>query len=170
MRRLLGGPFEALHVLGTAFFFGVAVLLALFSSPEFAGKAVYLTPETAAERFHAVASSLGTRGVWIAGAACVGAVIAPYAPFDGRKLLAWLRIFCAAATLVIVLLVWGDVKGAPRLLEGDVESETPAAEAVRGRSDAGVTPWNALLAATALNLVLGAFQMAGGAAAKPEKK
>ncbi len=165
MRRLLGAPFEILNVLGTAVFFTIALALTLFSAPTWLAKVNAMSPETAASHFRTFSSLVGRHGWWIAAAALVGAVIAPYARGDGKKVVAWLRIVCAVTALVLVIAAWG-AEGSGHLLEGDVENGRHAADTMRWRSDKKLTPWNGLLAATGMNLVLGAFLVTAGAAKK----
>jgi hypothetical protein len=166
MRKFLAAPFEAVHVLGMAFFFAVALALTMLTAPEWLPKVSRISPETAGRHFHEVAGLIGRNGLWIAGAALLGGIIAPYARGDGKKVLAWIRITCAGAAIVIVLLTWGRYESLPKVIDGDVESGRRAGEALTWRSDKKPTPWNGLLLATGLNLFLGAFQITGGAGKK----
>jgi hypothetical protein len=167
MRRLLGGPFEMLNVLGTATFFAIAGALTFLSAPNWLAKISRTSPDLAAQQFHDVAALIGRHGWWIAAAAFLGAAVAPVARGDGKKLVAWIRVGCAAAALVIVAMQWG-------FESGGLISESASSKSVPWRSDKSPTPWNALLVATGMNLCLGAFQITGGAAKKaksasPEK-
>ena len=167
MRRLLGAPFEMLNVLGTAIFFAVAGALTFLSAPNWLAKISKTSPELAARQFHDVASLIGRHGWWVAAAAFLGAAVAPMARGDGKKTIAWIRVGCAGAALVIVAMQWG-------FESGGLISESAAAKTLPWRSDKAPTPWNALLFATGLNLCLGAFQVTAGAAKKskgaaPEK-
>ncbi len=162
MRRLLGLPFEMLNVLGTAIFFAISGALTLLSAPNWLAKISKMSADAAAKDFHETASLIGRHGWWVAGAALVGAAVAPFARGDGKKAIAWVRVVCAASALVIVAMQWGFETGG-RLHEGGRPSPLP------WRSDKDPTPWNALLAATGVNLALGAFLVSGGAAAKKSK-
>jgi hypothetical protein len=166
MRRLLGLPFEVLNVLGTAFFFTIALFLTLLSAPGWLARVGKFSPEQAADHFHEVASLVGRNGLWVAGAALLGAIVAPYARGDGKKVVAWIRIVCATMALVLVFVVWGKLGTMTHPLAGDVESARTATDQLARRSDRELTPWNGLLLATALNLLLGAAQVSGGAAKK----
>jgi hypothetical protein len=152
MRKLLALPFESVHLFGTAFFFGLAGVLALLTSPSVYGRISTMSESGAARRFQEVVALTGPDLLWIAGASVVGALVAPYARGDARKALAWLRVLCALATLVLVVAVWGKLSGIPNAID-------PAA-----RSDAGPTFWNGLLLATGLDLALTAAAITGGAA------
>ena len=165
MRKFAGIPFEALQVLGMALFFGVALVLTLLTAPDWLAKTGKIPPEAAARHFYEVTSLIGRNGLWVVGAALVGGVIAPYARGDGKKLLAWVRVLCAAAAAVLVLFTWGHFEGLPNTLEG--EGKKPA-DVSKWRSDKKPTPWNGLLFATGLNLCLGAFQITSGTGKKPK--
>src|SRR4051812_18811034 len=116
MRKLLAWPFEMIHLLGTAVFFALGLLLTLLVAvhqsatwlPKLSSK---LSPSEAAERFAAVSTIVGANAVWLAGAALIGAVIAPFARGDGTKKVAWARIVCAVATLVLVAVIWSGQGG-----------------------------------------------------------
>jgi hypothetical protein len=171
MRKFLAVPFEALQVLGMAFFFAIALLLTYLTAPDWLAKvAPKMSHESAGEHFRDVAGLIGRNGLWIAAAALLGGIIAPYARADGKKTLAWIRVTCAAASIVIVFLVWGTSGAAPKALDGDAEGGRRASDTLAWRSDKKPTPWNGLLLATGLNLFLGAFQITGGAGKKPKPK
>jgi hypothetical protein len=164
MRKFLAAPFEAVHVMGTALFFGVALFLTLLTAPEWMQKLDgKVSPDSAARHFHELASLIGRNGLWVACAALVGGVLAPYARGDGKKALAWVRVVCAASAAIIVLMTWGRFEGLPNVLEGE---KGRAVDVAQWRSDKKPTPWNGLLFATGLNLFLGAFQISGGAGKK----
>ena len=162
MRRLLGGPFEMLNVLGTAMFFALAGVLTLLSAPNWLAKITKMSPDAAAKAFHDVASLIGRHAWWVAAAALLGAAVAPYARGDGKKAIAWVRVVCAASALVIVAMQWGFETGG-HLNEVAKSSPLP------WQSDKHPTPWNALLAATGVNLMLGSFLVFGGGPAKKAK-
>jgi hypothetical protein len=173
MRKLFALPFETVHVLGMALFFGVALILTLLTAPDWLPTVGKMSPETASRHFQEVASVIGRNGLWVACAALACGVLAPYARGDGKKLLSWIRVVCAGSAVVIVLFVWGGFESLPSPLAKGAESNHDVAEVSRDvghgrrwRSDKTPTPWNALLAATGLNLMLGAFQISGGAAKK----
>lgn len=169
MRKFLAVPFEALQVLGMAFFFAIALLLTYLTAPDWLAKiAPKMSHETAGQHFHEVAGLIGRNGLWIAGAALLGGIVAPYARADGKKTLAWIRVTCAAAAIIIVFLCWGRGETTPKSMEADAESGRHAADTIAWRSDKKPTPWNGLLLATGLNLFLGAFQISGGAGKKPK--
>lgn len=167
MRKLLALPFELVHVLGMACFFAVGLALTLLTAPDWSSKLGRMPADAAARHFNEVASLIGRNGLWLACAALAGAIAAPYARKDGKKLLAWIRVACAAAAVVIVLLAWGRFESMPNVLDG-----TPrrAADLSKWRSDREPTPWNGLLLATGLNLGIAAFQIAGGAAKKAKSE
>jgi hypothetical protein len=164
-RRLLALPFEIAHVLGMACFFAIGLALTLLTAPEWAANLAKVSPDAAARHFNEVASLIGRNGLWLACAALAGGIAAPYARKDGKKLLAWLRVACAAIAVVIVLLAWGRFESMPNVLDG---SPRRAADLAKWRSDRAPTPWNGLLLATGLNLGIAAFQISGGAAKKPK--
>jgi hypothetical protein len=168
MRKFLAIPFEALQVLGMALFFGVATVLTVLTAPGWLAKLGKMSPETASRYFQDVASLIGRNGLWIVLAALVGGIVAPYARADGKKLLAWTRVACVGAAAVIVLLAWGGFESLPRVLPANAETGKKAADPLPWHSDRKPTPWNGLLLATGMNLVLGAFQITGGAAKKPK--
>ena len=166
MRRFFGGLFETIHVLGVAVFFAVGGALTLFSAPSWLARISATSPEQAARHFYEVASLIGRHGWWIAAGALLAGAIAPYARGDGKKIVAWLRLACATVALVIVIAAWG-AEGSQHILDGEAERGGRAAS-LRWHSDKAPTPWNGLLAATGLNLLLGAFQISGGAGKKPK--
>jgi hypothetical protein len=167
MRKFLAVPFEALQVLGMALFFGIALVLTVLTAPGWLAKLGHISPESAARYFTDITSLIGRNGLWIVLAALVGGIIAPYARADGKKMLAWIRVVCVAAAAVIVLLTWGGFESLPRVLPAEAEGGKHAADAMPWRSDKKPTPWNGLLVATGMNLLLGAFQITGGAGKKP---
>ena len=166
MRKFLAAPFEALQVLGMALFFGIALVLTVLTAPGWLAKLGHISPESAARYFTDITSMIGRNGLWIVLASLVGGIIAPYARGDGKKLLAWTRVVCVAAAAVIVLLTWGNFASLPHVLPADAENKR-AADTIPWRSDKKPTPWNGLLLATGMNLLLGAFQISGGAGKKP---
>jgi hypothetical protein len=165
IRKLLGLPFEAAQILGMACFFAIALALTFLTSPDWLAKIGKVSPDAAARHFNEVASLVGRNGLWVACAALVGGVIAPYARGDGKKLLAWIRVICTATAVVIVLVTWGNFESLPNTLKDDANKPVAVS---KWRSDKKPTPWNALLVATSLNLILGAFQITAGAAKKPK--
>jgi hypothetical protein len=168
MRKFLAAPFEALHVLGVALFFGIALVLTVLTAPDWLARIGKVSPESAAHYFNEITSLIGRKGLWIMLAALLGAIAAPYARADGKKVIAWVRVACVAAAAVIVLFTWGRFESLPKVLPADAEGGKNAADRIPWRSDKKPTPWNGLLFATGLNLMLGAFQISGGAAKKPK--
>lgn len=166
MRKFLAAPFEALQVLGMALFFGIALVLTVLTAPGWLARIGKVSPESAATYFSEITSLIGRNGLWIVLAALVGGIVAPYARGDGKKLLAWVRVACVGAAAIIVLLTWGRFASLPHVLPADAE-RGKAADTIPWRSDKKPTPWNGLLLATGMNLVLGAFQITGGAGKKP---
>jgi hypothetical protein len=159
LKRLLGWPFEGLHVLGMAIFFAVAAILTLLSAPGWLTKISRVSPDTASHQFREVGSIIGRHGWIVAAAALVGAIVAPYARGDGKKVLAWARVACAAAALVLVVLIWNASDPGSRMLD----------DVARWHSDRALTPFNGLLLATGLNLLLAAFVVGSAGGAKKAK-
>ena len=160
MRKLLALPFEFVHLVGTAIFFALGVLMSLLNAaavghPAWLVKVSKLSLTDAAERYAAVSTAVGSKAMWLAAAALIGALVAPFARGDGRKAPAWARVACAAVTLVLVSMVWGGLG-----------SEWTGRSAIEAKSNATVTPWHCLAIAGALDLMLVAFAVSGGAAKK----
>ena len=160
MRKLLAWPFEFVHLVGTAIFFTLGVLMTLINAaagggPAWIARVSKLSLTDAADRYVAVSTAVGPKAMWLAAAALIGAMVAPYARGDGKKSLAWARVACAAVTLVLVAMVWGgfgtDWTGRPGLAT---------------KANATVTPWQVLALVGAIDLALVAFAIAGGAAKK----
>jgi len=164
MKRLLGGLLESAHVLAIALLFGAAALLTRLTAPHLFADTLGVSQETAARIFEDLARMVGTPGRALAVVAIIAAILAPYVRNDQRMGIAWARIACAAAALVVLLAGWGDDgvrtwSETASAFDADVERHATAAQALGARADETLTPWNALLGFTALNLVLGAFQM-----------
>lgn len=169
MRKLLALPFEAMHVLGMALFFGVAATLTLLTAPGWLAKVGSMSSADAARHFHEIASLIGRNGLWVVLLALVGGIVAPYARGDGKKLLAFVRVGCTATAAVIVLLSWGHFESLPKMIDGGAAGGKPT-DVSAWHSDKKPTPWNCLMFATGLNLVLGAFQIHGGGAKKAKSE
>jgi hypothetical protein len=161
MRKALAWPFEFVHVLSAAMFFALAALAALLEAaisghPHWLAKASKLSIGDSSDRFIAISTVAGKHAAWLAGAALIGALVAPFARGDGKKIVAWTRVVCAAATLVVVAMIWSGV--------GDTQWTGKAGLAAAATST--FTPWQVLAVATGVDLALLAFAVAGGAAKK----
>ncbi len=168
MNRLLGGFFEATHLLGTAFLFAVAAALVFLVNPSLVD-GTDLGREQALTLFGSLADAIATYGLFLAGIAAFGALLAPYLRGDKGIAVSWMRIFIACSTIMVV--VWlrqavGDEAGVPG---ADVEFAADAAGAEPGRAGGNMTPWNALLVLTTVNLILAAFQVNSRARSGKEK-
>jgi hypothetical protein len=166
MKRLLGGLLESAHVLAMALLFGAAALLTRLTAPGLFADGLGVSQETAARIFGDLATMVGNPGRALAVVAIIAAVLAPYVRNDDRMGLPWARVVCAVAALAILLTGWGDDgvrtwSETAAVFDADVERHATAAEAIGARADETLTPWNALLIFSGLNLVLAAFQMFG---------
>ena len=157
MNRFLGGLFESIHVLAIALLFAAATWMTLATSPSFADT-VGLTGETAARLFDPVAAVVAKCGALLAVAALAAAILAPYLRADANKFLAWGRVALVGVTLILVLWGW-DVPEPGKVLDADVEMNPTLGSALAARANDAVTPWSALLLATAANLGLASFQI-----------
>jgi len=178
MKRLLGGLLESTHVLAIALLFGAAALLTRLTSPGLFADSLGVSQETAARIFQDLAAMVGNPGRALAVIAIIAAILAPYVRNDDRMGVAWARVACAVAALAVLISGWGD-EGVrtwgetAALFDADVERHATAAHAMAVKADETVTPWNALLAFSGLNLVLAAFQVFSAPespkSAKPKK-
>ena len=162
IRKILAVPLESVHVLGTAFYFAVGGMLTVLTARMWSPVASTESVSAAGDRFVDVTSMIGRHGWWLAAAAFVGALLAPVVRGDGKRLFAWIRAGCAFVAMIVVISAWGAEGSDHFLADG-----AGRIEQFNGwRSDKALTPWNILLAATAINLVLGASMVTGGAAKK----
>lgn len=164
IRKLLAIPFEALHVLGMAVFFAIGATLTILTGAAWRGVASTESPHTAAQRFTELTSMIGRHGWWLAAAAFIGALLAPYIRGDGKRMVAWVRAGCAAIALGVVIAAWGAEGSDHFLAAGQARVEQHGS----WQSDRAITPWNLLLFATSINLILAASQVTGGAGKKPK--
>jgi hypothetical protein len=162
IRKLLALPLESVHVLGMAVFFAVGGVLTVLTGPAWRGVASSDSIHVAAQRFMELTSMIGRHGWWLAAAAFVGAIFAPYVRGDGKRLVAWIRAGCAAIALGVVIAAWGAEGSDHFLAEGTARVEQHGT----WHSDRRLTPWNLLFLVTAVNLVLAASLVTGGAAKK----
>jgi len=163
MRKIAAWPFEFAHLVGTAIFFTMGVLMTLVNAaatghPHWIARVSKLSLTDAAERYAAVSTAIGAKAMWLAGASLIGALVAPFARGDGKKMAAWGRVGCAALTLVLVALVWGGLG-----------SDWTGKPGLATKADATITPWQCLVVAGAVDLALLAWCVSGGAAAKKAK-
>ena len=162
IRKLLALPLESVNLLGTAFYFTVAAMLTVLTARMWSPVASAESASTAGQRFVEVTSLIGRHGWWLAAAAFAGALLAPVVRGDGKRLFAWIRAGCAFIAMIVVISAWGAEGSDHFLVDG-----SGRVEQFHGwRSDKAITPWNLLLLMTAVNLVLGAYQVTGGAAKK----
>ena len=166
IRKTLALPLESLHLLGMAFYFTVAGMLTVLTARMWSPVASTESVSVAGDRFVEVTSMIGRHGWWLAAAAFIGALLAPIVRGDGRRLIAWIRAGCAFIAVIVVVAAWG-LEGSDHFLRDG----SGRVEQFHGwRSDHSLTPWNLLLAVTAVNLVLGASQVAGGTAKKAKSE
>ena len=157
MKRLLGGLFETVHLLGAAALFAAAAGLTALTTPA-ALKALDLLASGGTRVVGRIGHALTVYGTWIAGAALLCGLLAPYVRSDGNKVLAWIRILtCGVAVGCVVWLI--RIHAGPGAFEADVETTADLARDMATRGKPTVTPWNALCAVTGLNLLLAAFQI-----------
>ena len=77
MNRLLGGFSEATHLLGTAFLFAVSAALVFLVNPSLVD-GTDLGREQALTLFGSLADAIAKYGLFLAGIATFGALLAPY--------------------------------------------------------------------------------------------
>ncbi len=164
MKRLLACLFEGVHILAIALLFGAAALLTRLTSPSLMPDSLGISIEQATRLFADLVDIVGKPGRVVALAALIGGLLAPYVRNDGKLGLAWMRIILSAGVLGLLVYGWGDggllgIEGAGvgEVITGDVESGDAADAMVR--ADRTLTPWNALMMLSGLNLVLAAFQI-----------
>lgn len=162
IRKLLALPFEAVHVIGTAVYFTVGGVLTSLTGKALSSVASSDKASVAGQRFVEITSMIGRHGWWLAAAAFTGALLAPIVRGDGKRLFAWIRAGCAAVAMGIVIAAWG-AEGSDHFL---LDSADRMKQFATWHSDHGITPWNSLLFVTAVNLILCAYQVTGGAAKK----
>lgn len=160
VRGVLGSLPEVVHLLGAAWLFGTAAALAALSAPRLLEHTEGISVEAAAQWLESGADSVFRYGPWIAAAAFVAAVAAPFVRGDDKRAMPIMRAICMAGCLGVVL--FAEQRGHDVLVAADVESGS-AAELLRVRSDEMLTPWNALLIFGGLNVLMAAMQIGGGA-------
>src|SRR5262245_18328375 len=162
MRKLIALPFEAVRVMGVAVFFAFGAILTVLTGKALGSVASSESAHVAVQRFVEVSSMIGRHGWWLATEAFAGALVPPAARGDGKRLLAWIRAGCAFIALVVVICASG-AEGSDHFLD---DGPGRLQQHATWQSDRGVTPWNLLLVVTAVNLVLAASLVTGGAAKK----
>jgi hypothetical protein len=166
IRKILALPLESVHLLGMAFYFAIAGVLTILTARMWSPVASSESAAAAGERFLDVTSLIGRHGWWLAAAAFVGSLLAPVVRGDGKRLFAWIRAACAFVAMIVVICAWGAEGSDHFLMDG-----SGRVEQFHGwRSDKAVTPWNLLLVMTAVNLILAAYQVTGGAAKKAKSE
>jgi hypothetical protein len=162
IRKLLALPFESAHVFGTAMYFALGLVLTVLTGPIWWSRVATDSAAVATQRFVEITSMIGRHGWWLAAAAFVGALCAPFIRGDGKRLIGWVRAGCAAIALGIVISAWG-AQGSDHFLADGPEKAKQFRE---WNSDRRLTPWNALFLVTALNLTLAASQITAGSGKK----
>jgi hypothetical protein len=156
MKRLLGGLFETVHLLGAAVLFAAAALLTALSTPALL-RALDLSTQGGARVFERIGHVVTDYGTWLGGAALLCGLLAPYVRSDGNKVLAWTRILLSGVAVGCVVSMIR-LHAGPGVFEADVETASDVAREV-AKGERSVTPWNALAVCTGLNLFLAAFQI-----------
>lgn len=139
MKKILAGLIEAIHLLATAFLFACAFWLSPLTAPirnwEFAGEVTSVSSRIASE----MQKVMLDRGAWIAAGALMLLALAGFLRGDGKKMFGLLRLVACGASLLFAM--WAAFGLPEKYL---------------------YRPWNCLLVATALNLLLTGFLVGGG--------